>query len=170
MLEQARLDQFGQGAVDGGPAELALDDQVVKVLHKLFGVEVVVVTEDLLDDHPPLSGDPLAAGLQELRKAFVGGELHLHRLQRKALRHDRLSADFVQQAIDRPVELVGGFVGAVRDLPRIWFMRSHRTSGACCAWSTSRAASEMLTSSWMGPEPDAAGGCESRAACGAPRG
>ena len=35
------------------------------MLHQLVGVEVVVMAEDLLDDQPPLRGEPLAAGLND---------------------------------------------------------------------------------------------------------
>ena len=60
------------------------------MLHQLVGVEVVVVAEDLLDDQPPLLGEPLAAAGEELGESLGRRQLDRNRPQRKALRHRRL--------------------------------------------------------------------------------
>jgi len=168
LPQQARLDQLAQRAVDGGPADLALGDQFPQVVDELFGVEVIVVAEHLFDDHPPLLGDALAAGLQELRKALRRGQLNVHFPEGEAERHGHWLRRFRPAGSRRPDRACRAFRRCRwRIWARIEATRSWRTSGNWRTWSASRAASEMSTSSLMGAEAVGAAGCAARVECGA---
>lgn len=78
LAQQAGRHQFPERPVDRGPAELAARDRLGKMGHQLVGVEVIVVAEDLLDDPPPLAGEPFAPRLEKLGKPLQGRQSDLH--------------------------------------------------------------------------------------------
>ena len=82
LLEQAGVDHFGEGAIDGGPTGPGPFRRLPEVAEQLVGVEVFVTARDVVDDHPPLSRDPLAAGLQKLGEPLRGRERHIHAAER----------------------------------------------------------------------------------------
>src|SRR5207249_1518120 len=58
--QEAGVEQLGQGAVDGGPADL--EAGLLDVVDELVGVEVVVTAEDVADQVALLSGEALRPG------------------------------------------------------------------------------------------------------------
>jgi hypothetical protein len=62
--EEARLYQLGERTIDGGPADGASFRLAGQAGDELVGVEVIVPLKDVLDENPPLLGDPLATALQ----------------------------------------------------------------------------------------------------------
>lgn len=115
LLEQSGLDQFAESPINGRPADLALRDQVAQMLHKLFDVKMVVMTEDLFDDLLTLPGDSLAATLQELSELLPWRSLDRDGSQRKVIRHAGLP-DLIQQSIQCHAHLVRRLIRASSDL------------------------------------------------------
>lgn len=68
--DQPGLGQFGERAVDGGPADLAAGYGFAQMGHEFIGVKVVVVAENLLDDDAALLRNPFSTRFEELRKTL----------------------------------------------------------------------------------------------------
>ena len=54
-----------------------------EVGQQLLGVEVLVTARHIIDDHPPLPRDPLAAGLQKLGEPLGGRERRIDTAERE---------------------------------------------------------------------------------------
>ena len=87
FADQARLDQFTERAIDRRPAEFPRGQERAEVFEQFVGVEMVVMAEDLLDDQPPLFGQPFAAALQKLPKTLDRRGGHLDWSQGKVFWH-----------------------------------------------------------------------------------
>ncbi len=81
LSQEARIDQLGECAIDGGPAYFAVARLFRERGQQLVGVEVIVVAEDLLDDHPARLSVALSFGPQILLKPLEWGESDLDRTE-----------------------------------------------------------------------------------------
>lgn len=93
LAEQARIDHFGQRAINGGAANFfaALRISLLgfgEVVDQLVRVKVFVARGDLLDDDATLLRDALAAALQKLFEAGDGGRSNFDAAESKILGHD----------------------------------------------------------------------------------
>lgn len=62
-LQQSCINEFSQGPVNRGGADVILFPSTGQTVDQLIGVEVIVLLKDRLDQEPPLRGLPQAAGL-----------------------------------------------------------------------------------------------------------
>jgi len=60
FFQQASFAQLCQGAIDGGPRNLPTGDHLLEMFEEFFGIEVVVMTEHLFNNQPPLQRQPFA--------------------------------------------------------------------------------------------------------------
>ena len=99
-------------AIDRRPAEFSRRQERTQVFEQFVGVEMVVMAEDLLDDQPPLFGQPLAAAFQELPKTLDRRGGNLNRTEGKVFGHG--SPD---QKVEASNEIAGRANCTVRNLP-----------------------------------------------------
>ena len=92
LAEQPRLHHLGERPVDRGPAGPGTGRRPPQAGEELLGVEVLVVTGDVIDDRLALPGDPLAAGAQELREPLPRRQRHLDGAERKLRRECHVPA------------------------------------------------------------------------------
>jgi len=61
--QQPGIDEFVECAINGRPADLVAFGLLREIDNQLFGIEVIVPLEDMIDQNPPLLGDPLSLAL-----------------------------------------------------------------------------------------------------------
>ena len=79
-IEQPGVDTFTQGAIDGRGADVVRFPPPWQSLDQLFGVEMLVLAEHLVDQEFSLAGLPQPARLQVLAEPFLGRERNFQRL------------------------------------------------------------------------------------------
>lgn len=68
-MQKPCFDQFAQRSVNRGTAHLTRRDLFPKMVHEVFGVEVVMMAEHLVDNDLPLRGHPFALRTEIFREA-----------------------------------------------------------------------------------------------------
>jgi hypothetical protein len=88
LSKQAGIHQLREGSIHGGPTDLAIGDHLLQVTHQFVGIEVIVVTKDLLDNQPALPSDSLAVSLQILSESLHRRCLDIDGVEREIIAHD----------------------------------------------------------------------------------
>lgn len=94
FAQQARLDEFGEGTIDRGPADAVPVAIFLQLGQERFGIEMVVVTEDMFDDGLTLLRRPLAAALQKLLEPFKRRKCDFYLFEREIVGHGRIQTNW----------------------------------------------------------------------------
>jgi hypothetical protein len=75
--QQTGIHELIQSAINGRATDMSWLARLGKLLHELLGIEMLVPTEDMLNEVLPLLRDPHSAALQELVEPLLRRESNL---------------------------------------------------------------------------------------------
>ena len=88
LAQQSGIHEFVECTVDGGPADVVRLALAREFINEPIGVEVIMLAEDVIDQHTALFCVAHPAALQILFKPFERGERYFNGIERKLLGHD----------------------------------------------------------------------------------